>query len=109
LTIKLLDKVPNVGNGTIAYNLSVCVNSASSSIVGGKVRIVRSNWSLGTLTTGTAGPADGMESIQPAFPVQGLYGKGECASGYVTFALSSDTPIFLTFLDDRFGWYWMLG
>jgi len=109
LTIGLVDKVPKEANGAIAYRVSVCVSSSSSSVGGDKVRIRRDNWSVGTFTSGTTAPAADKAPIEPAFPADGLYGKGECATGYVTFSTSSEKPAFLFYMDGRFGWYWMLG
>ena len=107
LIIKVVDKVPKEVDGAIAYRVSVCVSSAS--IAGGKVRIGRDNWSLGRSTSGTSGPARDKVAIEPAFPVEGLYGKGECATGYVTFSTSSEKPAFLMYMDGGFGWTWVFG
>ena len=107
LTIKLVDKVPKEANGAIAYRVSVRVSS--SSVGGDKVRIRRDNWSVGTFTSGTTAPAADKVPIEPAFPADGLYGKGECATGYVTFSTISEKPAFLAYMDGRSGWYWMLG
>jgi hypothetical protein len=109
LIIKVIDTVPKVADGAIAYRVSVCVSSSSSSVGGDKVRIRRDNWSVGTFTSGTTAPAADKVPIEPAFPADGLYGKGECATGYVTFSTISEKPAFLAYQDDRFGWYWMLG
>jgi hypothetical protein len=107
LTIKLVDMVPKEADGAVAYRVSVCVSS--SSVEGGKVRIRRDNWSVGGFTSGTTAPAADKLPIEPAFPADGLYGKGECATGYVTFSTISEKPAFLAYMDGRFGWYWMLG
>jgi hypothetical protein len=109
LIIKVIDTVPKVADGAIAYRVSVCVSSSSSSVGGDKVRIRRDNWSGGTFTSGTTAPAADKVPIEPAFPADGLYGKGECATGYVTFSTISEKPAFLAYLDGRSGWYWMLG
>ena len=46
--------------------------------------------------------------IQPAFPADGMYAKGQCATGYVTFSLGGITGYFLAYQDDRFQWMWRL-
>ena len=107
LTIKLVDKVPKQGDGAIAYRVSVCVTSPS--VAGGKVHISRDSWFLGMPSTGSNGPARNKVAITPAFPVDGMYGKGECASGYVTFATGPETPESLSYSDGRFGWTWVFG
>jgi len=62
LTIRLVDKVPKEANGAIAYRVSVCVSSSSSSVGGDKVRIRRDNWSVGTFTSGTTARRSSLRS-----------------------------------------------
>lgn len=103
LTISVLDKAPKVSGDAVAYRLKACVNSAS--VGGGKVRILRDSWQLATFE-GMSGPAPDIVPIEPAFPVDGLYAKGQCATGYVTFSIGAGTPMWLTFSDERFQWVW---
>jgi hypothetical protein len=105
LTIKLLDKVPKEKNGFFAYRVSVCVNSTA--VGGGKVRIRRDGWYVSRMTSGASGPTDASQ-IDPAFPVDALYGKGQCATGYVTFAREADQPIAIGYSDGRSDWAWRL-
>jgi hypothetical protein len=51
----------------------------------------------------------GQGADRACVPADGLYGKGECATGYVTFSTISEKPAFLAYMDGRSGWYWMLG
>jgi hypothetical protein len=105
LTIKLLEKAPKSADMSIGYRVSVCVNSASAG--GGKVRISRDSWFLGFASTGSSGPARDRALVTPAFPVEGLYGKGQCATGYVTFAKGEESPSSISYSDGRFGWTWV--
>jgi hypothetical protein len=95
-----------VSANTVAYRVSVCVNSAA--VGGGKVRIRRDYWELGTSTVGPSGPTNDSVPIEPAFPVQGLYGKGQCATGYVTFWVGSETPTYIGYQNERSSWLWRL-
>jgi hypothetical protein len=105
LTIKILDKTPKVSGDAIAYRVSVCANSVALS--GGKVSILRDNWAIGTFE-GQSGPAAGFVPLEPAFPATGMYAKGQCASGYVTFSIGSETPMYLSYADSRFQWIWRM-
>jgi hypothetical protein len=47
--------------------------------------------------------------VSPQFPAETFLGKGECASGYVTFAWNVvEAPNAILYTDKRFGWYWRL-
>ena len=107
LTIKLLEKAPRQTDQSVGYKVSVCVNSAATG--GGKVHITRDSWFLGTPSFGSEGPAIDKPQLAPAFPVDGMYSKGECATGYVTFAKPLETPIYISYVDTRFQWAWVFG
>lgn len=107
LTIKLLEKSPKQTDQSVGYKVSVCVNSAATG--GGKVHITRESWFLGTPSFGSEGPATDRPQLAPAFPVDGMFGTGECATGYVTFAKPLETPIFISYVDTRFQWGWVFG
>lgn len=69
LTISLVDKVPKVLGDTIAYRVSVCVTSAATG--GGKARMRRDDWYIGSASAGNTGPAEDKAPIEPAFPWDG--------------------------------------
>jgi hypothetical protein len=106
VTVTLVDKEPQRAKGTVAYRVSVCVNSVA--LGGGKVGIQRDYWAVGDDYSGTSAPVADSASVKPAFPESGLYGIGECATGYVTFAAGLKDPIYLVYMDNRYGWYWRL-
>jgi hypothetical protein len=70
--------------------------------------VAASNWQLARFESGD-NPQPGVPSVAPQFPSETLLGKGECASGYVTFAWNVvEAPNALLYSDKRFGWYWRL-
>ena len=105
LIVTLEQTLPKTSDGILSFKVSVCVNSASAG--GGKVRISRDSWFLGFASTGSSGPARDRALVTPAFPVEGLYGKGQCATGYVTFAKGEESPSSISYSDGRFGWTWV--
>jgi hypothetical protein len=109
LIVTLIDTVSDEADGVIAYRLSVCVSSGSGSVGGGEVRISRGNWHLATYVSGFSGPVADKVVIQPAFPADGMYGEGQCATGYVPFSTGGDNPAYLTYADGRFEWSWSFG
>jgi hypothetical protein len=109
LLISLLDPTPQAPSaGLIAYRVKICVSDRSAGISSGKVRIASSNWQLARFDSGDS-PRPGVPSVAPQFPYETLLGKGECASGYVTFAWNVvEAPNALIYSDNRFAWYWRL-
>lgn len=80
----------------------------SAGVASDKVRVTAGNWQLAAFP-GTANPSAGVPGVAPQFPFETRLGKGQCASGYVTFAWNVvETPNALIYNDKRFGWYWRL-
>jgi hypothetical protein len=109
LRIRLLDPKPQAPSaGLIAYRVQICVSDTSAGISSDKVRVAASYWQLARFESGDS-PRPGVPSVAPQFPLETLLGKGECASGYVTFAWNVvEAPNALLYSDKRFGWYWRL-
>ncbi len=109
LTISILDLKPLAPSaGLIAYRVQICVSDKSAGIASDKVRVAVSNWQLARFdSNNNAQP--GVSSVAPQFPAEVFLRKGECASGYVTFAWTVvEAPNAIAYLDKRFGWYWRL-
>ncbi len=109
LRISLLDPKPQAPSaGLIAYKVQICVSDRSAGVASDKVRVAASNWQLARFDSSDT-PQPGVPSVAPQFPSETLLGKGECASGYVTFAWGVvEAPNALVYSDKRFGWYWRL-
>lgn len=109
LRISLLDPKPQAPSaGLIAYRVEICVSDRSAGVASDKVRVAASNWQLARFDSGD-NSQPGVPSVAPQFPSETLLGKGECASGYVTFAWNVvESPNALLYSDKRFGWYWRL-
>lgn len=109
LRISLLDPKPQAPSaGLIAYRVQICVSDRSAGVSSDKVKVAASNWQLARFDSGD-NPQPGVPSVAPQFPSETLLGKGECASGYVTFAWNVvEAPNALLYSDKRFGWYWRL-
>jgi hypothetical protein len=109
LRISLLDPKPQAPSaGLIAYRVQICVSDRSAGVSSDKVRVAASNWQLARFESGD-NPQPGVPSVAPQFPSETFLGKGECASGYVTFAWNVvEAPNALLYSDKRFGWYWRL-
>ncbi len=109
LRISLLDPKPQAPSaGLIAYRVQICVSDRSAGVSSDKVRVAAANWQLARFDSGDS-PRPGVPSVAPQFPAEALLGKGECASGYVTFAWNVvEAPNAIVYSDNRFGWYWRL-
>jgi hypothetical protein len=109
LRISLLDPKPQAPSaGLIAYKVQICVSDRSAGVSSDKVRVAASNWQLARFDSSDS-PQPGVPSVAPQFPAETLLGKGECASGYVTFSWNVvEAPNALVYSDKRFGWYWRL-
>lgn len=109
LRISLLDPKPQAPSaGLIAYRVQICVSDTSAGVSSDKVRVAASKWQLARFDSGD-NSQPGVPSLAPQFPSETLLGKGECASGYVTFAWNVvESPNALLYTDNRFGWYWRL-
>lgn len=109
LRVSLLDPVPVAPSpGLIAYRVQVCVSDHSAGVGSDTVRVSAGSWRLASYR-GTANPSTGVPGVAPRFPFETLLGKGQCASGYVTFAWNVvDAADVLSYNDERSGWYWRL-
>jgi hypothetical protein len=109
LRISLLDPAPVAPSaGLIAYRVQVCVSADSAGVASDTVRVTAGNWRLSSFPA-TANASPGVPAVAPQFPLEARLGKGQCVSGYVTFAWNVVEPAdVLTYNDKRFGWYWRL-
>ena len=109
LRISLLDPAALAPSaGLIAYRVQICVSDESAGVASDKVRVTAGNWQLAAFP-GTVDPSAGVPGVAPQFPFETRLGKGQCASGYVTFAWNVvEIPNALIYNDKRFGWYWRL-
>lgn len=107
LRITLLDPTPaSPGPGLVAYKVQICAQSGG--VASDTVRIAASNWRLAT-SADLASTQPGVPDVDPQFPVEARLRKGECASGYVTFAWNIvEPPAALYYADGRFSWLWRL-
>lgn len=107
LRITLLDPTPaSPGPGLVAYKVQICAQSGG--VTSDTVRVAASNWRLAT-SADLASTQPGVPDVEPKFPVETQLHKGECASGYVTFAWNIvEPPAALYYADARFSWLWRL-
>lgn len=107
LRITLLDPTPaSPGPGLVAYKVQICAQSGG--VASDTVRIAASNWRLAT-SADLASTQPGVPDVDPRFPVEARLRKGECASGYVTFAWNIvEPPAAIYYADGRFSWLWRL-
>jgi hypothetical protein len=109
LRVGLLDPTPVAPSaGLIAYRVQVCVSDDSAGVASDTVRVAAGNWWLASFS-GTENASPGVPGVAPRLPYESRLGKGQCASGYVTFAWNVVEPAnVLTYSDQRFRWYWRL-
>ncbi|HSN11825.1 MAG TPA: hypothetical protein VLS51_06940 [Propionibacteriaceae bacterium] len=109
LRVSLLDPAPAAPSpGLIAYRVQVCVSDDSAGVASDTVTVRAANWSLASYGRAAA-PSSGVPGVAPQFPFESRLGKGQCASGYVTFAWNVVEPAdVLSYDDSRFGWSWRL-
>lgn len=109
LRITLLEPGPTAPSaGILAYKVQVCVSSDAAGVASDRVRVAAANWQLTTFpVNGTVQTA--VPGVAPQFPYEARLGKGECASGYVTFAWNIvEAPDAIIYNGTRFAWYWRL-
>ncbi|HET7725432.1 MAG TPA: hypothetical protein VFK68_12385 [Propionibacteriaceae bacterium] len=109
LRVSLLDPTPVAPSpGLVAYRVQVCVGGDAAGVGSETVRVAAGNWRLAS-ANGLANPSTGIPGVAPRFPFESLLAKGQCASGYVTFAWNVvETANLLSYTDTRVGWYWRL-
>ncbi len=109
LRVTLLDPAPVAPSpGLIAYRVQICVSADSAGVASDTVRVAAGNWRLASYP-GTGEASTGVPGVAPQFPFDSWLRKGECATGYVTFAWNVVEPAnVLSYNDKRFGWYWRL-
>lgn len=109
LRVSLLDPAPVAPSaGLIAYRVQVCVSADSAGLASDTVKVAAGNWRLASFP-GTANASPGVPAVAPQFPFESRLARGQCVSGYVTFAWNVvETADLLSYNDKRFGWYWRL-
>jgi hypothetical protein len=107
LIVSLTETVPRTSDGILSFRVSVCVSATLGSAAGGRVPILRNFWTLVSRRTNELLAPMGYGGIDPVFPGEWYYLKGQCASGYISFQTSSGfVPQILAYQDNRFQWSW---
>jgi hypothetical protein len=107
LVVSLAESVPRTPDGILSFRVSVCVSATMGSAAGGRVPILRNFWTLVSRSTNELLSPMGYGGIDPVFPGEWYYLKGQCASGYISFQTSSGfVPQILAYQDNRFAWSW---
>ena len=107
LIVSLAESVPRTPDGILSFRVSVCVNGTVGSAAGGRVPILRNFWTLVSRSTNELLAPMDYGGLEPVFPGEWYYLRGQCASGYISFQTSSGfVPQFLAYQDNRFAWSW---
>jgi hypothetical protein len=107
LIVTLTESVPRTADGILSFRVSVCVSATAGSAAGGRVPILRNFWTLVSRSTNELLAPMGYGGLDPVFPGEWYYLKGQCASGYISFQTSSGfVPQILAYQDNRFQWSW---
>jgi hypothetical protein len=82
------------GGDVYAILVETCVRSLPPGTTDG-LRLSRSSWTLSTSagTITTDGPINDPISLPTVYPATGVYGVGECASGWIPFGIGSGTSV----------------
>ena len=107
LIVTLAESLPKTESGVLSFKVSVCVSSTIGSAAGGRVPIMRNYWTLVSRSTNELLAPMAAGGLQPNFPDDWYYLKGQCASGYISFQTTPGfLPQLLTYADNRFSWSW---